>query len=129
MFAKETYIGRRQKLKKTVGSGIILLLGNNESPMNFTDNTFHFRQDSTFLYFFGINLPNLVATIDCDSGEIKLFGTNPTIEDSVWAGPHPTIENQGLQIGVSLTGSLNEFVTHIKKQTNGDRKIHFLPQR
>lgn len=127
MFAKETYILRREKLRKTVGSGIIILLGNNESPMNYKDNTFHFRQDSTFLYFFGLNLPNLVGLIDCDSGEIMLFGIDSTIEDSVWAGPQPTIENQAQKIGVSLTGSLNEFVTRIKQQTNGDRNIHFLP--
>ena len=68
MFEKETYIQRREKLKKTVGPGLILLLGNNESPMNYKDNPFHFRQDSSFLYFFGLNQPNLVGLLDCDSG-------------------------------------------------------------
>ena len=76
MFAKETYIQRRKKLKKSIGSGMILLLGNNESPMNFADNTFHFRQDSTFLYFFGLNLTNLVGILDCDSGEEWIFGND-----------------------------------------------------
>ncbi len=127
MFAKETYISRRDKLKKAVGSGIIVLLGNNESPMNFTDNTFHFRQDSTFLYFFGLNLPNLVGTIDCDSGEIKLFGTDPTVEDLVWTGAQPSIENLALQVGVSSTGSLDEFIRSIKQHVDANRNIHFLP--
>ncbi len=67
MFTKETYKLRREKLRKTVGSGIILLLGNEESPMNYADNPFHFRQDSTFLYFFGLDQPSLAGILDCDS--------------------------------------------------------------
>ena len=60
MFKDSVYINRRNQLRKDVGSGIILLPGNDESPMNYADNTYHFRQDSTFLYFFGINRPGLM---------------------------------------------------------------------
>ncbi len=101
MFAKETYIQRRKKFKKSIGSGMILLLGNNESPMNFTDNTFHFRQDSTFLYFFGLNLANLVGILDCDSGEEWIFGNDLTVEDFVWMGPQPAISEQASQVGIT----------------------------
>lgn len=127
MFAKETYIQRREKLRKTVGSGIILLLGNNESPMNYADNTYHFRQDSTYLYFFGINHPNLTGILDCDSGEDWIFGNDLTIEDFVWMGPQPTIANQAKKVGITKTGSLNDLVKSLDLASGKDRHIHFLP--
>ncbi len=116
MFPKDTYIKRREKLKKTVGSGIILLLGNNESPMNFKDNTFHFRQDSSFLYFFGLNIPNLVGILDCDSGEEIIFGNDYTVEDFVWMGPQPTIAAQASQVGILKTGTISQFLENIKQR-------------
>ncbi|WP_297707647.1 aminopeptidase P family protein [uncultured Eudoraea sp.] len=127
MFPKETYIQRREKLKKTVGSGIILLLGNNESPMNFTDNTFHFRQDSSFLYFFGLNLPNLVGILDCDSGEEFIFGNDYTVIDFVWMGPQPTIAAQASQVGIFKTGTTSQLLEKLNKESKGKRIIHFLP--
>ena len=74
LFSKETYIERRKKLRNAVGSGIILITGNTESPMNYTDNIYRFRQDSNFRYFFGITLPHLFAIIDCDTGEEIIYG-------------------------------------------------------
>ena len=127
MFAKETYIQRRKKLKKSIGSGMILLLGNNESPMNFTDNTFHFRQDSTFLYFFGLSLPNLVGILDCDSGEEWVFGNDLTVEDFVWMGPQPAISEQASQVGITKTASINQLIEKLEKESKTNRKIHFLP--
>ena len=127
MFAKETYIQRRKKFKKSIGSGMILLLGNNESPMNFTDNTFHFRQDSTFLYFFGLNLANLVGILDCDSGEEWVFGNDLTVEDFVWMGPQPAISEQASQVGITKTGSINQLIEKLEKESKTNRKIHFLP--
>ncbi|HDM10095.1 MAG TPA: aminopeptidase P family protein, partial [Desulfobacteraceae bacterium] len=53
MFSANTYKERRQRLRTQVSSGLILLLGNDESPMNYRDNPYPFRQDSSFLYFFG----------------------------------------------------------------------------
>ena len=127
MFPKQTYIQRRDKLRKTVGSGIILLLGNNESPMNYLDNTFHFRQDSTFLYFMGINHPKLAAVLDCDTGENWIFGDDLTVEDFVWMGPQPTIAEQAVQFGVSKTGDLKALVELLNKASGYGRAIHFLP--
>ncbi|MBE9517433.1 MAG: aminopeptidase P N-terminal domain-containing protein, partial [Bacteroidetes bacterium] len=57
MFAKEVYWQRRKMLRNLLGDGIILIPGNEESSMNYRANTYHFRQDSSFLYFFGIDKP------------------------------------------------------------------------
>jgi len=127
MFSKETYILRREKLRKSIGSGLILLLGNDESPMNYADNGYHFRQDSTFLYFFGLKLPFLVAILDCDSGNDKVFGNDLTVEDFVWMGPQPTISLQSAQVGVTQTGNMGSLVVLLEEAQNMGRKIHFLP--
>ena len=127
MFAKETYLQRREKLRKTVGSGIILLLGNEESPMNYADNPFHFRQDSTFLYFFGLDQPSLAGILDCDSGEDWIFGNDLTVEDFVWMGPQPTIADQATHVGVKETASVKSLVELLSKKLDSGRTIHFLP--
>ena len=127
MFSKETYIQRRNKLKKSVGTGVILLLGNDESPMNYADNGYHFRQDSSFLYFFGLNQPSLAGTLDCDSGEDTIFGNDLTVEDIVWTGPQPTLANQSLQTGITKTGDTALLIDLLGKAKLKNRKIHFLP--
>jgi Xaa-Pro aminopeptidase len=127
MFSKEIYIQRREKLKKSVGSGLILLLGNDESPMNYADNGFHFRQDSSFLYFFGLNHPFLAGILDCDSGDDKIFGNDLTVEDFVWMGPQPTIAKQSMQVGVSKTGDIASLVVLLEEAKAKGRKINYLP--
>jgi len=127
MFPKVTYINRRKKLKETVGNGIILLPGNNESPMNYADNTYHFRQDSSFLYFLGINHPFLAGFIDCDSGEEWIFGNDYTIDDFVWMGPLPSIAEQASEYGITLTGTIADLEIKIKSAQTSGRTIHFLP--
>jgi len=127
MFSKEIYAQRRDKLKKSVANGIILLLGNDESPMNYADNGYHFRQDSTFLYFFGLNHPYLAAILDCETGEDMIFGNDLTVEDFVWMGPQPTIATQSLEVGVSKTGDISSLVSLLKESSVKGRKIHFLP--
>jgi Xaa-Pro aminopeptidase len=127
MFSKEIYIQRREKLRKYVGSGLILLLGNDESPMNYADNGYHFRQDSTFLYFFGINQPSLAAILDCDTSEEVLFGNDLTVEDFVWMGPQPSIAMQSLQVGVTKSGDLASLISLLEVSSTKGRKIHFLP--
>ncbi len=127
MFSKETYIQRREKLRKSLGSGLILLLGNDESPMNYADNGYHFRQDSTYLYFFGLNHPFLAGILDCDSGEDMIFGNDLTVEDFVWMGPQPTIAKQSLQVGVSKTSDISSLVVALEEAKEKGRKIHFLP--
>ncbi|MBN2773722.1 MAG: aminopeptidase P N-terminal domain-containing protein [Prolixibacteraceae bacterium] len=125
MFQSNTYIERRKVLKQKVGSGLILFLGNDESPMNYTDNTYHFRQDSTFLYYFGISHPELAAIIDIDNDKEIIFGNDYTIDDIVWMGPQPTIKERAEMCGVAESKPLKELDVFIKKA--GSRKIHFLP--
>ena len=99
MFAKETYIQRRKALKKSVGSGILLFLGNEEVGLNYTDNTYRFRQDSTFLYFFGLNYAGLAAIIDIDNDREMVFGNELTIDDIVWMGTQPTLKEKAYSAG------------------------------
>jgi Xaa-Pro aminopeptidase len=127
MFRKETYVNRRNKLKNDIGKGILLFLGNNESPMNYADNTFHFRQDSTFLYFFGVSHPNLAAIIDCESGEEIVFGDDYTIDDIVWMGKQPSIADRFAEVGIAKTKPLGKLNDDIKKYQASGQKVHFLP--
>jgi Xaa-Pro aminopeptidase len=87
MFAAHTYVSRRATLASSLKSGLLVLLGNDESPMNYTDNTYHFRQDSTFLYYVGLSHAGLSAVVDADAGETTVFGNDLTIDDIVWTGP------------------------------------------
>ena len=91
MFTADIYAKRRAELRRRVGSGLILLPGNVESPFNYPNNTYHFRQDSTFLYYFGHNVPLLAGVIDADSGEEALYGDDFTVDDIIWMGPQPAI--------------------------------------
>ena len=127
MFSKETYIKRRQSLKEKVGKGMILLLGNEESAMNYTDNTYPFRQDSTFLYYFGISHPGLAAVIDMDNDRDIIFGDDYTIDDIVWMGPQPTIASRAEKCGVSNTEPLKNLAATIEKAQKSGQTIHFLP--
>jgi Xaa-Pro aminopeptidase len=124
-FSKETYIERRNLLKKKIGSGVLLFLGNEESSMNFKDNWYPFRQDSTFLYFFGLDMPGLTALIDLDQDIEILFGDDLTTEETIWQGPHPPISELAKAVGIGKTKSKNEidaFLAFLGKQ-----RIHFLP--
>jgi Xaa-Pro aminopeptidase len=123
MFQKEVYIERRKVLKEKVGEGLILLFGNDESSMNYADNTYHFRQDSTFLYYFGIQHPGLAAVIDIDNNKEIIFGNDYTIDDIVWMGPQPTIADRAAQCGVSTVLTTKELASVVEKS----KKIHFLP--
>ena len=127
MFKKETYINRRKQLAKDVDKGIILFIGNSESPMNYADNTYHFRQDSSFLYFFGINHPDVAAVIDAESGESTIYGNDYTIDDIVWMGDQPTIASRSAQSGVSNSASTDQLKIDLQKAQSQGRKIHFLP--
>lgn len=91
MFAKEIYIRRRSALCGKMGSGLILIPGNMLTPNNYLNNAYYFRQDSSFLYYFGLNTPALVGLIDADSGEVALYGDDFTVEDIIWTGPQPSL--------------------------------------
>jgi Xaa-Pro aminopeptidase len=123
MFSVKTYTERRNALKKLVGSGQILIMGNEEAPMNYHDNTYRFRQDSNFLYFFGISLAGLAAIIDVDSGEEIIFGNEFTMDDIIWVGPQPTLAEQARMVGVYRTEESSKLPKRLKKAS----KVHFTP--
>ncbi len=127
MFNKSTYIERRAKLKKDIGSGILLFLGNTEVGMSYRDNTYHFVQDSTFLYFFGLNQANLNAIIDIDENREILFGDELTIDDIVWMGILPTIKENAVKVGIEETLPTKKFGEYLQNAMQKGRKIHFLP--
>lgn len=126
MFEKETYIRRRAQLKKLVGNGLVVLFGNNESPANYPANGYApFRQDSSFLYYFGQHRDGLVGVIDIDNDEEWLFGDDIDVEDIVWMGYTPSVADLAAEVGVSKTAplkNLNSQISNLKSQ-----KIHFLP--
>jgi Xaa-Pro aminopeptidase len=127
MFNKKTYTERRRILKEKVGKGIILLFGNDESPMNYTDNTYHFRQDSTFLYYFGIQHPGLAAIIDIENDKEIIFGDDFTIDDIVFMGPKPTIVERAELCGVTNVLSISKLGEVLGGYGKMGNPIHFLP--
>lgn len=126
MFAKETYIARRAKLKQTIGSGLLLFLGNDESGMNYADNTYHFRQDSTFLYFFGLPYAGLSAIIDIDNNREIIFGDELTIDAIVWMGTQPTLKEKSEAAGITEVRPFKEIETYLKKRA-AERPADSLP--
>ncbi len=127
MFQAEVYIQRRKILCEKIGSGLILFWGNDESPMNYPDNTYHFRQHSSFLYYFGIDFPSLAAVIDVDNQHQIIFGDDYTIDDVVWMGPQPTIAERAKLSGIEETQPLVKLYTILKEAQASRKVIHFLP--
>lgn len=126
MFASGTYIERRYHLKRKMTGGIALFLGNEECGMNYADNTYHFRQDSTFIYYFGfLKSAAMAAVIDFDSGEEVIFGDELTIDHVVWTGPLPTIKDQAAYVGITTVRPLSELPKYLSVVAS--RKVHYLP--
>lgn len=127
MFAKETYIERRRVLKQSMGSGLLLFLGNTETGMNYADNIYPFRQDSTFLYYFASDYAGLAAIIDVDEDKEIIFGDELTIDDIVWTGVQPTIKEKCERVGISETMPMAQLASYLKKAQAKGQQIHFLP--
>jgi len=127
MFDKSVYIARRKRLVEQVGSGLILLLGNEESPSNYPNNTYKFRQDSSFLYFFGLNLPGFAGVLDAESGEETIFGNDVDMDDIIWMGPQPQVKDMAAEVGVARTEPFARLADVLKEAISRGRKIHFLP--
>ena len=128
MFSKETYISRRQELKKLVGNGVIILFGNNEAPANYPANSYApMRQDSSFLYYFGQHRDGLVGVIDIDNDEEWLFGDDIDVEDIVWMGYTPSVADLAAEVGVSKTAPMSALSSVRCRATATDSPIHFLP--
>ena len=127
MFPVQTYIDRRARLQAQFSSGLLLFLGNDESPMNYAANTFHFRQDSTFLYFFGVDQPGYAAIIDLDEGRTVIFADDLTIDDIVWTGILPTVAELAAKGGVTETRPAVALDAVVKDAVAKGRPVRYLP--
>ena len=127
MFAKETYVQRRALLKKNIGSGVLLFLGNDEQGLNYEDNTFRYRQDSTFLYYFGLSFAGLSAIIDIDEDKEIIFGDELTIDHIVWMGTQPTLKEKSERVGISETRPSADITGYLHKAVQKGQAVHYLP--
>ena len=127
MFPPSTYHARRERLKRDLKSGVALFLGNNELGMNYAGNTYHFRQDSNFLYFFGLDQPGLAAVIDVDNDREIIFGDDLSLEDVVWMGALPRLKTLAEQVQVREVLPARRLTAFLKKARRAGQTIHFLP--
>lgn len=127
MFDSSVYKQRRQALREKVGHGLILILGNNEAPANYPDNTYKFRQDSSFLYFFGHSHPGYAGVMDIEAGEDYFFGNDVTMDDIIWMGPQPSVKDLAAQVGVEKSFPFDKLKEFIGKAISQRRPMHFLP--
>lgn len=127
MFSKQTYMARREQLRRDVGHGIIIIQGNHEAPCNYTDNTYYFRQDSTFLYFFGLQREDLVGVLDCDNGKDYVFANDYDIDDIIWSGVLPCVKELAASVGVDHSGDLKALQLFCDKNIACGNRFHFLP--
>ncbi len=127
LFSKDTYTERRRRLKERIGSGIILLLGNNDSPVNYPGNAYRFRQDSSFLYFYGQHREGLAGVIDVDNNREYLVGNDIEIEDIVWFGAVNSVADMAAECGVEHTIPMTQLADYIDLAKKAGQRIHFLP--
>jgi Xaa-Pro aminopeptidase len=127
MFHTNIYVERRAALARELKSGLLLFLGNDESPVNYLDNTYTFRQDSTFLYYFGVIQAGLAAIIDIDESREILFGEEMSIDDIVWMGRQETLQAKGIAVGIDLVHPFNDLTGYINNAQLKNRTIHILP--
>lgn len=127
MFKSEVYSARRKKLHSLMRSGIALFIGNTDSAMNYPANAYHFRQDSDFLYFFGLDLHGFSGLMDFDSGEDWIFGNDFDMDDIIWMGSQPSVKDLALKSGITKSASMATLEEAVKAAVTKGRKIHFLP--
>jgi Xaa-Pro aminopeptidase len=127
MFPSSIYKDRRNRLKNEVKGGLILFPGNQEVSFNYPANTYSFRQDSSFLYFFGLDQPDLAGVMDLDTGRDILFGNDVEIGDIIWMGKQPSMKDRGEQIGVEETFPMSNLADTLQSALASGRKIHYLP--
>lgn len=128
MFDKDVYISRRKRLKELVGNGLVLIVGNSEAPMSYSDNSYNFIQDSTFLYYFGLNSPDLVGVMDVDSDEDYIFGKEFTMDDIIWMGQQRTFKERAKDVGIENFVELEKMKEILKRDKDNERIIHFTNQ-
>jgi Xaa-Pro aminopeptidase len=127
MFPSIVYSDRRKKLRAELSGGLILFLGNQEVPLNYPANTYSFRQDSNFSYFFGLDHPDLAGVIDLEAGRDYIFGNDVDIDDIIWMGKQPSMKEQALKAGVENSAPLKDLNELVSKAISSGRAIHFAP--
>ena len=127
LFDKETYVARRDRLRRQVGSGLVLLFGNNDAPANYPANAYKFRQDSSFLYFFGQQREGLVGVIDIDNGREYLIGDDIDMDDIVWFGTVDSVADMAEQCGADGGAPMSRLAELVDRARFQGRKVHFLP--
>ncbi|MBN1949840.1 MAG: aminopeptidase P family protein [Bacteroidales bacterium] len=127
MFTPGTYTKRRTLLKEKLNGGILLFIGNELSAMNYRDNIYPFRQDSTFLYYFGLNRPSLSALIDIEGDAEIIFGDDATLDSIIWTGKLPLLREEAAGAGIKDTRPLSDLGKYLRKAIDKARPIHFLP--
>ncbi|MFR3819770.1 MAG: aminopeptidase P N-terminal domain-containing protein, partial [Fusobacterium varium] len=128
MLGREIYIQRREVLKKNLGKGVVILPGNNESPRNYKDNCYSFNQDSTFLYYFGMDIPSLIGVIDIDNNKEYIFGTDFTLDDIVWMGEQKLLKTYAEEVGIENFIEMSEFEKFTAQLKKDKREILLIPQ-
>lgn len=127
MFKPQIYQARRNALREEIKSGVLLFPGNTEAAFNYPANTYHFRQDSAFNYFFGLNHPDLVGVIDLDNNKEIIFGNDVDMDDIIWMGSQPSMKERAALVGITDTKPFADAVEFIKTAMAKGRKVHFLP--
>ena len=127
MFNAEVYKRRRSALRKQMTSGIALILGNSEASVNYPANTYHFRQDSNFLYFFGLDFPDFAGVIDFETGQDIIFADDLSIDDIIWMGDQPSVRERALLAGVENTRPFSKLGEYISEAIKKGKKVHFTP--
>ncbi len=127
MFDKEIYSNRRRGIHDQLKEGLVIIPGNNESAMNYPDNTYRYRQDSNFLYFFGIDHAGFVGVMDLDNGNDHIFGNDVDMDDIIWMGEQPTVKEQAQAVGITHSASLEKLEKFLKEALEKGRSLHFLP--
>lgn len=130
MFAKEVYVRRRetllQKMREAGESGLILFIGNAEAPAQYKDNCYKWRQDSTWLYYFGLDEPNMAAVLSIDSGNQGIFANDVDIDDIIWMGPQESVASKAESVGIYKTGPYDNLAPWLKEHAKG-RTVHVIP--
>ena len=118
---------RRKILTEHLPSGLSLFMGNHESPMNYPANTYPFRQDSTFMYYFGLDLPGMAVVIDKENNQEIAFGDELTLEDKIWMGPFTSLQERCEALGITDVRPYKELGHVLKTAIQENCKINSLP--
>ena len=127
MFPKETYIARRKELKRLMGSGLLLIMGHNDAPANYPGNVYTFRQDSSFLYYFGLERQGLAGLVDVDNDREWIVGDDIDIDDIVWFGYVPSVKELAESVGVSCSAPMSRLAELVHEAQVKGQPIHYLP--